>query len=265
VLEGILRNQVLFQLLIVLLLSTFGFSQDTGFLDRTVNVVGKTFRYQVYVPRNWNKNQKWPVILFLHGSGERGYDGIKQTAVGLPQALRLNSDKWPFVVVMPQCEDDHWWTGAEQEQQALKALDASIAEFNGDPARVYLTGLSMGGYGTYDIAARNPGKFAALAPVCGGVVNEDWKGPETAEFPNWGSQPYKAVAEKLGKTPVWIFHGDIDDSIPVRESREMFAALKAAGGDVRYTEYPGVKHNSWDNAYWAPELPVWLLAHRLGK
>jgi predicted peptidase len=256
-----MRNYLRLLITFLLLLPTFAVAQSSGFVDRTLELDGKTYAYQVYVPRNWNKSQKWPVILFLHGSGERGSDGIKQTAVGLPQAIRLNADKWPFIVVMPQCPEDAWWTRPEQEQQALKALDASIAEFNGDPKRVYLTGLSLGGYGTLDIAARNPGRFAALAPVCGGVVIE-WR-PERQV--TWGPEPYKAVAQKIGKTPVWLFHGDLDDSVPVRESREMFKALQAAGGNARYTEYPGVGHDSWNNAYWAPELPQWLLSHTTAK
>ena len=245
-----MRKYVLVLIVLFLLLRAFSVAQSSGFVDRAVDVGGKSYRYQVYVPRNWNKNQKWPVILFLHGAGERGSDGVKQTAVGLPQAIRLNADKWPFIVVMPQCPEELWWTQPEQEEQALKALDAAIAEFKGDPARVYLTGLSMGGYGTLDIAARNPERFAALAPVCGGVVIE--QRPER-QLPDWGPEPYKAVAQKIGKTPVWLFHGDLDDSVPVRESREMFKALQAAGGNVRYTEYPGVKHDSWNNAYWVPE------------
>ncbi len=259
-----MRNRLLLLLSFLVLISTFGVAQSSGFVDRTVTSGGKTYGYEVYVPRNWNKNQKWPVILFLHGAGERGNDGIKQTAVGLPQAIRTNSEKWPFVVVIPQCPELAWWTDPEQEAQALKALDAAIAEFNGDPTRVYLTGLSMGGYGTYDIAARNPGRFAALVPVCGGVVL-DWSGPEAAKFPKWGPEPYKAVSEKIGKTPIWIFHGDIDDSVPVTESREMFKALKAVGGNVRYTEYPGVRHDSWNNAYWAADLPQWLLSNTTAK
>lgn len=258
-----MRTYVRLLIALLLLLPPFSVAQGSGFLDRTVDVGGKSYDYQVYVPRNWNRSQKWPVILFLHGAGERGTDGVKQSAVGLPQAIRLSPEKWPFIVVMPQCPQAVWWTQPEQEQQALKALDAAIAEFNGDASRVYLTGLSMGGYGTLYIAARNPGRFAALAPVCGGVVID--QRPDRPGSPDWGPEPYKAVAERIGKTPVWLFHGDLDESVPVRESREMFKALQAAGGNVRYTEYPGVKHDSWNNAYWAPELPQWLLSHTAAK
>ena len=258
-----MRTSVLVAIALLLLIPMFSVAQTSGFVDRTVEVGGKSYGYQVYVPRNWDKAQKWPVILFLHGAGERGNDGVKQTAVGLPQAIRLNPEKWPFVVVIPQCSKGVWWIHPEQEEQALKALDIAINEFNGDPARVYLTGLSMGGYGTLDIAARNPGRFAALVAVCGGVVVDPE--PDRPASPDWGPEPYKAVAQKIGKTPVWLFHGDLDDSVPVRESREMFKALQAAGGNARYTEYPGVKHDSWNNAYWAPELPQWLLSHTTAK
>ncbi len=142
---------------------------ETGFLNRTAVVDGVTYKYQVFVPSLWNKKEKWPVILFLHGYGEEGDDGVVQTEVGLATAIRNHVDRFPFVVAMPQCRKKDWWTSPAMEAQALKALDQTIQEFKGDPQRVYLTGLSMGGFGTWAIASAHPGKFAALVPICGGI------------------------------------------------------------------------------------------------
>jgi predicted peptidase len=244
---------------------------ETGFLNRAVTVGRSTYRYQVYVPANWDKKQKWPVILFLHGSVERGGNGLEQTQAGLGTALRFKTERFPAIVVFPQCQEGTWWLSLEMEALALKALDESIREFNGDPQRVYLTGLSMGGDGTWSIASRNPGKFAAVVPVCGGVTFP----PNIAEILGMKAEmavratvdaadPYAEVARRIGRTPVWIFHGEKDTLIPADEARKMSAALKAAGGNVRYTEYKGIGHNSWDLAYSESELVSWLFAQRLG-
>ena len=112
---------------------------ETGFLNRTVRLGGATYRYQVYVPAEWSKGKKWPVILFLHGAGERGDDGLIQTEVGIGSAVRRHPERVPAVVVLPQCRKEKWWTFPEMEAQAIAALDESIREFHGDPARVYLT------------------------------------------------------------------------------------------------------------------------------
>ena len=138
---------------------------DTGFLNRTVAVGGVTYNYQVFVPSNWSKKVKWPVILFLHGYGEEGDDGLVQTQVGLANAIRKHVDRFPTVVVIPQCRKKDWWTSPAMEAQALKALDQTMKEFKGDPQRVYLTGLSMGGFGTWGFASGHPAEFAALVPI----------------------------------------------------------------------------------------------------
>jgi len=238
---------------------------ETGFLDRVVNVAGKDYHYQVYVPMNFGSQKSWPVILFLHGSGERGSDGLLQTDVGLPHAIRQNSSRFPFVVVIPQCSQNITWGAPEMREQALAALDRSIKEFHGDRRRVYVTGLSMGGYGTWDFAVAEPHRFAALVPICSGVsAPNDWpelrvRLPADAK----DADPYAEVARRIGKTPVWIFHGDADDAVPVEEARHMAAALKAAGADYKYTEYPGVGHNSWEKAYADLDLVLWLLSKSL--
>lgn len=236
---------------------------DTGFLNRTANLDGVTYKYEVFVPDNWNKGSRWPVILFMHGFGEEGSDGLLQTQEGLPAAIRNHVDRFPFVVVMPQCRKNDWWLTSAMEAQALKALDRTMREFKGDPQRVYLTGLSMGGFATWALAAKYPKTFAAIVPVCGGIHPTLRLEIQNYRAVEDSPDPYTATAAKIGKTPVWIFHGADDDTVPVEESRKMAEALRAAGGDVRYTEYPGIKHNSWDKAYATPELTPWLLDHKL--
>jgi predicted peptidase len=229
--------------------------RETGFLNRTVKVNNVEYRYQVYVPAEWNKTRAWPVILFLHGAGERGDDGLAQTQVGLGGGIRFHADRFPAVTVMPQCRKDTRWTDPQMEAQVFAALAKSMKEFRGDPKRLYLTGLSMGGFGSIAFAAKRAGQFAAVVPICGGVLRRGEQPPP--------GDPYAEAAAKIGKTPVWLFHGGADPTVPVTESRKMEAALKAAGGDVRYTEYPGVGHNSWDKAYAEVDMAKWLFEQRL--
>lgn len=241
--------------------------RETGFLDRTVSVGGVSYRYQVFVPVNFDPHKKWPVVLFLHGAGERGDNGLLQTDVGLGRAIRRSASDLPFIVVMPQCRADRTWMFLDMQGQALAALEESIKEFRGDRERVYLTGISMGGYGTWDLAAKYPGRFAALVPICGGI-----RGPE--RFPQLHvslvddpkiADPYAETARRVGKTPVWMFHGAEDESVPVEESRKMARALEEAHANVRYTEYAGVGHNSWDRAYAEPGLIQWVLEQKVPK
>jgi predicted peptidase len=239
---------------------------ETGFLDRTVIVSSRVYRYQVFLPSNWDKKQKWPVILFLHGYGERGDNGLLETDIGLPRAIRHGEKPMPFVAVMPQClAGEHVFTDPDMEAVAFAELKQSMKEFHGDPDRIYLTGLSMGGYATWNIAARHPGIFAAYVPVCGGIQpNHDHPQLRSSLLADPAiTDPYAEIARRIGKTPVWIFHGDADPSVPVEESRKMAEALRAAGGDVKYTEYPGVAHDSWVKAYAEPELVPWLMQQRL--
>jgi poly(3-hydroxybutyrate) depolymerase len=233
--------------------------QDTGFLNRSIALNGTTYKYQVYVPEGWERHQRWPMILFLHGSGERGSDGMDQTQIGLPNAIRSHPERWPFVVVMPQDPySHHYWTDPDIMAMAMAAFDAEVKEFNGDPQRLYLTGLSLGGYGAWEIAKNYPGKFAAIVPVSGGIFwsykPSRWK--EQQELP-------REYAAAIGRTPVWMFHG-LDDPVVVPKQAElMYQALQAAGGDVRLWEFENWHHNAWDKAYTNPALPQWLLAHRL--
>jgi predicted peptidase len=261
-------RQILFAVLLCLASApAFARKHETGFLDRTVSVNGEIYRYQVFVPQDFDSHKKWPVILFLHGVGERGDDGVLQTEYGIGHAIRQSVPRFPFIVVMPQCRKDknERWINAPMQAQALAALEQSIKEFHGDRERLYLTGLSMGGYGVWDLAAKYPGKFAAYAPICGGI-HGPIKLPEIhvglVGDPNV-ADPYAETARRIGSTPIWIFHGDADDTVSVEESRKMTQALQAAKANVRYTEYPGVGHNAWDKAYAEPELIPWLLAQKL--
>ncbi len=233
--------------------------QDTGFLNRSVTVNGTTYKYQVYLPESWNPHQTWPAILFLHGTGERGSDGMDETQVGLPNAIRSHPERWPFIVVMPQDPySHHYWTDPPIMAMAMAAFNAEVKEFHGDPQRLYLTGLSLGGYGTWEIAKTYPGRFAAIVPVSGGIFwsyqPQRWK--EQQDLP-------KDYVKAIGRTPVWLFHGLLDPVVIPKQSEIMYQALAAAGGNVRLWEYEGWHHNAWDKAYSDPVLPQWLLAHRL--
>ncbi len=235
---------------------------DTGFLNRRVTVNGTLYKYQVYLPEGWTEHgPSWPVILFLHGSGERGSEGMDETQIGLPQAIRLHPDRWPFIVVMPQVPfSHHHWTDPDMMQMALAALDQDTREFHGDRDRTYLTGLSLGGYGAYELARYNPHRFAAIAVVSGGVFwsykPERWK--DSATLPG-------EYARAIGRTPIWIFHGSDDNVVVVKQAQLMYEAFKASGGNVRFWQYTGWRHNAWDKAYALPELPRWFLAHRLSS
>ncbi len=241
---------------------------ETGFLDRSITLQGANYRYQVFVPENWTPRQQWPVILFLHGAGERGEDGLQQTDVGIGVAIRTNRSDIPAIVVMPQCPKNLWWTQPPMDDLAMATLDAATKEFHGDVRRTYLTGISMGGYGSWRLAEKYPGRFAALVVICGGIRPPAATlkiHPELAKWtPPDNPKSYSDAAAKIGKVPVWIFHGGDDDIVPVTESQRMYAAMKATGGDVRYTEYAGVKHASWDKAYDEPKLFPWLFSKSLG-
>lgn len=138
--------------------------KDTGFLDRSLKIGGVTYRYQVYVPDGWNKSAKWPVVLFLHGAGERGDDGVVQTQVGIGTAIRWHRDRFPCIVVMPQCRRNIWWPDPKMEEMALKALDAAVKEFRGDPQRLYLTASPWAATGPGAWPRRIPGSSPPWYP-----------------------------------------------------------------------------------------------------
>ncbi|HXO22147.1 MAG TPA: prolyl oligopeptidase family serine peptidase [Thermoanaerobaculia bacterium] len=239
---------------------------EKRFLERNVTVDGTVYKYRVFLPNRFSPAERWPVILFLHGSGERGDDGLRQATVGIGPALLRHSRRIGAVVVLPQARDGRSWVGPMQ-RVALAALDEAMREFHGDPERVYLTGISMGGSGAWYLA-RQP-RFAAVVPVCGEVVPTDDGDTLFADAtPDVASalrapDPYAELAREIGRVPLWAFHGADDDVIPAEQSRRMVAALGAISSRVRYTEYPRTGHGSWDRAYSEPELWSWLFAQRL--
>lgn len=267
----------------IILLSASAYAQtaasvpkrETGFLKRSITVGTATRNYRVYIPRGYKPDKKYPVVLYLHGGGEWGDDNERQIGHGLGGVIQLFMWKQPerfgsFIAVFPQTKS--YWVGDEAEA-AIKELDQIVGEFNGDAGRVYLTGFSLGGYGAWYLAAKYPKKFAAVAPVGGGILPPGIASPDKipAMFrlivpPEMfalytASDPYTAFAKAIGKTPVWIFHGAEDEEVSVAEARKMAAALKAAGS-AKYTEYAGEKHFVTDKAYTDAQFWQWLLAQR---
>jgi predicted peptidase len=201
--------------------------------------------YLLYLPAGAERPglSKWPAILCLHGAGERGSDLSLVKKHGIAKLLDSRPD-WPFITITPQCPADETWDMHVDGLMAL--LDEIAGAFPVDRDRVYLTGLSMGGYGAWYLACLYPERFAAIAPICGGAV------------PMRGF-PQRVAA--LRQVPVWAFHGALDPVVPLSESRALVNALKAQGGDVRLTVYPDCAHDSWTRTYANPELYAWFLSH----
>ncbi len=234
------------------------------FQSRAVHVDGRTAYYQVFVPAAAARTTgPLPVVLFLHGSGERGSDGLKQTHAGLGPYLRAHAADFPALVVLPQVPGEQEWAG-QNNRMAVAALDATIAEFGADPARQYLTGMSMGGYGSWNIALADPGRFAAIVPVCGAVLApRAVRQSLYVEAVAGEADPYTALASRLKQVPVWLFHGARDDVVLPDDDRRLHAAFKAVGArDARYTEYPEGNHNAWDATYSDAAMWAWLFAQR---
>lgn len=228
------------------------------FVPREVVVAGATHRYQVFVPSQ-AAGRHPPVILFLHGSGERGEDNQSQLNAGLPVYIRKHMDDFPAIVVIPQAPTDGEWVGASLKA-AVAALEESTREFGGDTKRTYLTGLSMGGFGTWELALMEPNRFAALVPICGAITQINPERPLYVAPVIHEPDPYAALAARLRHIPTWIFHGAKDDVVPPQDDRKIYAALKAAGADVQYTEFPDANHNSWDATYNDDAMWRWLFA-----
>jgi predicted peptidase len=224
------------------------------------NAAEQKLNYQILTPKGYDATgtEKYPLVLFLHGAGERGDDNVAQLKHCTKKFLEPeNRDKYPCFVMVPQCPTDKKWVEVdwsadkhdqpekpdETMQLVLDTLASLQNEFRVDDRRLYVSGLSMGGYGTWDLAARYPDRIAAAAPICGG-------GDEK-------------MAARLSKLPLWVFHGDQDTAVKPERSRNMIAAIEKAGGKPKYTEFKGVGHNSWDPAYADPALLAWMFAQRL--
>lgn len=212
--------------------------QQAKHFEKEITVTAK-LDYLLFLPEGYDKgDKKWPLILFLHGAGESGTDLSKVKSHGPPKIVESKPD-FPFIVVSPQSRQRGW------NPDVLKGLlDDVIANYRVDRDRVYLTGLSMGGFGTWTLAAAYPDYFAAIVPICAGGDPE--------------------AAPKLKNLPIWVFHGAKDQAVPLKRSEEMVEALKKAGADVKFTVYPEAGHDSWTETYNNPELYPWLLSHKRG-
>jgi predicted peptidase len=214
-----------------------------GFVERHFEFRGESRCFVVYVPREYQALRPIPAILFLHGRGESGDDGLKPLVHGVPRALLFNRKNWPFLVVIPQkpLEDRLW---PEEKDFLNTVLQKIEEEFEVNPHQRYLTGLSQGGNGTFVLAKKLRWQFAAIAPVCG------WCDPAVA-------------AETLKDMPLWAFHGAKDTAVQPSGSTLAVEAIRQAGGSPKLTLYPEVGHDAWTPAYNDPELPKWLLSHSL--
>jgi predicted peptidase len=216
----------------------------TGFLTKEyTDPDGSKIPYVVFVPHNYDGSKAYPVILFLHGAGEsKNRNGKQPVEQGIGNAIKKQEKTFGFITVIPQSQKGGWQAEKAEGKRAVAILDEVTKSYKTDPQRVYLTGLSMGGFGTWSLAAAHPDRWAAIAPICGGGRAED--------------------AAKIKDIPTWVFHGDKDTAVKVEQSRVMVDALKKAGGSPKYSEYAGVDHNSWDRAYAEKEFFPWLAAQK---
>ncbi|AKI99482.1 putative esterase [Archangium gephyra] len=216
------------------------------FVAKTLTVRGETYMYSVYLPPGYRREREWPVILALHGAGSRGTDGQRPRMQSLAEAARMHPERYPAVLVLPQCPPDKDWSG-EVADFALEALELTVKEFGGDRKRVYLAGQSMGARGVVQLAARYPERFAAVVAVA-------------------GRYPDRSMVGKLKGLPLWMWHGDADAVVPVTESRSLVELLKSSGNhSVRYTELSGLGHDIPDTVYLDQAVSTWLLAQKRGK
>ena len=199
--------------------------------------------YLLYLPKDYGKSDKeWPLMMFLHGAGERGSD-LNKVLVHGPARLASEGKDFPFIIISPQCPTGDWWGNKVDELAAL--CDYIADTYAVDKNRLYITGLSMGGYGTWQMIEKHSDKFAAAAPICGGG--------NTA-----------LAKHRLKDIPIWVFHGAKDNAVPLEESEKMVKALKDSGNEqVKFTVYPEAGHDSWTETYNNPELYEWFLEHRI--
>ncbi|MCK5738330.1 prolyl oligopeptidase family serine peptidase [bacterium] len=200
---------------------------------------GNELKYLTYLPKDFPDGQeKYPLMLFLHGAGERGDDLDLVKRHGPPQLIEKGQDM-PFIVIAPQCPEELWWPMKTTE--LLQLIETIEEKYPVDESRIYCTGLSMGGFGTWALAIEQPDLFAAIAPICGGG----------------DSTQVRAIKD----VPTWVFHGAKDTVVPIEKSQILVDSLHACGGDVKFTIYPEATHNSWTETYDNPEFYEWLLSH----
>lgn len=226
-----------------------------------VRVAEKNYPYRVYIPDKIRDLKNLPVILFLHGARERGSDGVKQIRANINEMVK-RLESFPAIVVFPQCPEDSFWTNAVPRKIALAALDSALIKYGSDKNRVYLVGISIGGYGVWSIGAMYTEKFAALVPICGGIKFS--KSPSRVPAVSLAENPYLDVAVCVVKLPIWIFHGSKDKVIFPDDSRKMaevFEKLGVFGANVHYTELQE-RHNIWDTVLGSKIFWQWLFIQR---
>jgi predicted peptidase len=241
-------------------------AQDLSLFQRKEFIQGTdTLRYRMLLPENYDASKKYPLVVFLHGAGERGRDNNKQLAHGATLFLKPENRKnFPAIVIFPQCPPKPgYWSSVildatkkpyvfdfnysrpitQPLQSTILLVQQMVAENKVDTSRIYIMGLSMGGMGTLEAVCHYPNMFAAAISICGGG-------------------DAKAFTEVQAKTPLWFFHGDIDEIVEPKYSREVVARLNELDAPITYTEYPDVNHNSWDRAFAEKELLKWLFSNR---
>lgn len=249
------------------LVAICGYGQEAFLKKEFKHKDGHVLPYRMLAPENAKAKKKYPLILFLHGAGERGNDNEKQLTHGSSLFLdSVNREKYPAYVVMPQCPEDSYWANLDVDtttsprtlrfdysknalwplQAALELTAELIEKENVDPERVYVMGLSMGGMGTFEAVYRKPQMFAAALPICGGGDT-------------------KMYDQRVRPVRFWVFHGAVDEVVDVKLSRDMVKRLKDLDVDVQYTEYPNVNHNSWDNVFAEPDLLPWIFKNKRKK
>jgi predicted peptidase len=231
-----------------MLSSPFAGGKQGEIVSRDVSIENEKYVYQAYLPPDIKSGARFPLIVFLHGIRERGTGGFISGMFA--QLAKQYLKEIPAVVLLPQCRPNRYWADAEMDRMVTRQIESVTEDFSIDAGRQYLLGVSMGGYGVWHFAANYPNKCAALVSICGGS-------------PLTHGDRFTPIAEKIGKTPAWLFHGAEDKVVQVSESRSMVAAIKANGGNVKYSEYKGVGHNVWLNAFAEKDLIPWLLAQKL--
>ena len=220
---------------------SLGFAQQRKM--KHLNEDGIDLEYLFFLPKDYYiaKKTAWPLILFLHGMGERGDDLELVKIHGIPKIVKTKKD-FPFIALSPQCPTEYVWRDKKMLQAVESLMLKIIKNYRIDKTRVYVTGLSMGGYGTWALAAHRPDLFAAAVPICG------------------GGDP--ATVNVLKNLPIWVFHGGLDKVVLPKESEKMVRVLEKAGGKIQYTLYPEAYHDSWTETYNNPALYDWMLKNR---
>jgi len=244
-------NKEIFSLLGGLFSANLSAKDEQGeIITRTTQIDSNEFDYQLHIPPDFQVKDGLPVIIFLHGIRERGTGGFIPKAGVMGALIQQYFAQVPAIILLPQCRTARYWSDPVMEQMVIQALEQTVEEFSANANRVYLIGVSMGGYGVWRFASQYPKKFAALVSICGGSPVSE-------------GDRFASIARKVGRTPAWLFHGAEDKIVPVSESRELVKALQANKGNVKYSEYADVGHNVWMNVLTEKKLLPWLLEHNL--